>query len=207
MTVPCLGFTVETISVTVTSISLFFIDFLVYLIIVIHQLTAGYHHIRTHSGSFPSSHRLRYIRGKSFLLSNHPINGSVTSPGTLAEILSTSTQTISYYINGKRKSSYENIVALTKFFEVSADYLLFHVESKNLDMHKKTCLSNDAIILLELAHKQSKNSNLTDITGLLDSLLSDHDFYVFMEESTEQIDKINKLEEIDWIEREKSIPA
>ena len=137
------------------------------------------------------------------LMANHPINGSVTSPGTLAEILGTSTQTISYYINGKHKPSYENIVTLTRFFEVSADYLLFHVESKNLDMHKKTGLSNSAITMLEQAHKQSKDSNLTDVTGLLNSLLSDHDFYVFMEESMEQIDRINKLEEMDLAEQEK----
>lgn len=141
------------------------------------------------------------------LMAHHPKDCSVTSPGTLAEELGTSTQTISYYINGKRKPSYENIVALTKFFEVSADYLLFHVESKNLDMHKKTGLSNDAITMLEQAHKQSKDSNLTDVTGLLDSLLSDRDFYVFMEESTEQIDRINELEEMDWMERDKKYPG
>lgn len=141
------------------------------------------------------------------LMAHHPKDGSVTSPGTLAEILGTSTQTISYYINGKRKPSYENIVALVKFFDVSADYLLFHVESKNLDMHKKTGLSNDAITMLELAHKQSKDSNLPDVTELLDSLLSDHDFYVFLEESQEQIDRINELEEMDWTEREKKYPG
>ena len=141
------------------------------------------------------------------LMAHNPTDGSVTSPGTLAEILGTSTQTISYYINGKRKPSYENIVALAKFFEVSVDYLLFHIESKNLDMHKKTGLSNDAITMLELAHKQSTDSNLTDVTGLLDSLLSDHDFYVFLEESQEQIDRINELEEMDWTEREKKYPG
>jgi len=149
--------------------------------------------------SFPTSLRE--------LMAHHPINGSVTSPGTLAEILGTSTQTISYYINGKRKPSYENIVALAKFFEVSADYLLFHVESKNLDMHKKTGLSNDAITMLEQAHKQSKDSNLTDVTVLLDSLLSDRDFYVFLEESQEQIDRINELEEMGYTEREKKYPG
>ena len=141
------------------------------------------------------------------LMAHHPKDGSVTSPGTLAEELGTSTQTISYYINGKRKPSYENIVALTKFFDVSADYLLFHIESKNLDVHKKTGLSNDAINMLEQAHKQSNDSKLTDVTGLLDSLLSDCNFYVFMEESTEQIARINELEEMDWAEREKKYPG
>ena len=141
------------------------------------------------------------------LMAHHPKDGSVTSPGTLAEELGTSTQTISYYINGKRKPSYENIVALTKFFDVSADYLLFHIESKNLDVHKKTGLSNDAINMLEQAHKQSNDSKLTDVTGLLDSLLSDRNFYVFMEESTEQIARINELKEMDWAEREKKYPG
>ena len=141
------------------------------------------------------------------LMAHNPKDGSITSPATLAEELGTSTQTISYYINGKRKPSYDNIIALKEFFGVSADYLLFHVESKNLDMHKKTGLSNGAITMLELAHKQSKDSDLTDVTGLLDSLLSDHDFYVFLEESQEQIDRINELEEMDRTEREKKYPG
>ena len=141
------------------------------------------------------------------LMAHHPKDGSVTSPGTLAEELGTSTQTISYYINGKRKPSYENIVALTKFFDVSADYLLFHIESKNLEVHKNTGLSNDAITMLEQAHKQSNDSKLADVTGLLNSLLSEHDFYVFLEESQEQIDRINELEEMDLAEREKKYPG
>ncbi len=140
------------------------------------------------------------------LMAHHPKDSSVTSPARLAEELGTTTQTISHYINGKRKPSYDNIVTLAKFFEVSADYLLFHIESKNLDMHKKTGLSNDAITMIEQAHKQSKDSNLTNITELLDSLLSDRDFYVFMEEIVEQIDRISELEEMDWVDREKKYP-
>ena len=58
-------------------------------------------------------------------MAKHPKDGSVTAPATLAEELGTSTQTISYYINGKRKPSYDNVIALTKFFGVSADYLLY----------------------------------------------------------------------------------
>ena len=106
-------------------------------------------------------------------MAKHPKDGSVTSPATLAEERGTSTQTISYYINGKRKPSYDNVIALTKFFGVSADYLLFHVKAENMDMHKKTGLSNEAITMLEQMHKTSKNGVLTDITALVDSLLSD----------------------------------
>jgi len=62
-----------------------------------------------------------------------------------------------------------------------------------MDMHKKTGLSNEAITMLEQMHKTSKNGDLTDITALVDSLLSDRDFYVFMEESQQQIDHINEL--------------
>ena len=141
------------------------------------------------------------------LMAKHPKDGSATSPATLAEELGTSTQTISYYINGKRKPSYDNVVALTKFFGVSADYLLFHIKSENMDMHKKTGLSNEAITMLEQMHKTSKNGDLTDITALVDSLLSDRDFYVFMEESQQQIGHINELEEMDWMEREEKYPG
>ena len=141
------------------------------------------------------------------LMAKHPKNGSVTSPATLADELGTSTQTISYYINGKRKPSYDNVIALTKFFGVSADYLLFHVKSENMDMHKKTGLSNEAITMLEQMHKTSKNGDLTDITALVDSLLSDRDFYVFMEESQQQIDHINELEKMDWAERDEKYPG
>ena len=141
------------------------------------------------------------------LMAKHPKNGSVTSPATLADELGTSTQTISYYINGKRKPSYDNVIALTKFFGVSADYLLFHVKSENMDMHKKTGLSNEAITMLEQMHKTSKNGDLTDITALVDSLLSDRDFYVFMEESQQQIDHINELEIMDWAERDEKYPG
>ncbi len=141
------------------------------------------------------------------LMAKHPKDGSVTSPATLAEELGTSTQTISYYINGKRKPSYDNVIALTKFFGVSADYLLFHVKSENMDMHKKTGLSNEAITMLEQMHKTSKIGDLTDITALVDSLLSDRDFYVFMEESQQQIDHINELEKMDWAERDEKYPG
>ena len=140
-------------------------------------------------------------------MAKHPKDGSVTSPATLAEELGTSTQTISYYINGKRKPSYDNVIALTKFFGVSADYLLFHVKSENMDMHKKTGLSNEAITMLEQMHKTSKNGDLTDITALVDSLLSDRDFYVFMEESQQQIDHINELGKMDWAERDEKYPG
>lgn len=141
------------------------------------------------------------------LMAKHPKDGSVTSPATLAEELGTSTQTISYYINGKRKPSYDNVIALTKFFGVSADYLLFHVKSENMDMHKKTGLSNEAITMLEQMHKTSKNGDLTDITALVDSLLSDRDFYVFMEESQQQIVHINELGKMDWAERDEKYPG
>lgn len=36
------------------------------------------------------------------LMAKHPKDGGVTSPATLAEELGTSTQTISYHINGNR---------------------------------------------------------------------------------------------------------
>ncbi len=38
-------------------------------------------------------------------------------------------------------------------------------------------------------------------------LLSDREFYVFMENAQEQIDRINKLEEMEWDERKRKYPG
>ena len=56
-------------------------------------------------------------------------------------------------------------------------------------------------------HNTSKSGDLTDITALVDSLLSDREFYVFMEGSQKQIDHINELEIMDWAERDEKYPG
>ena len=145
---------------------------------------------------FPTS--LRKLMEKS------PATGEPVTPSQLAELLGTSAQTISYYINGKRNPSFDNIVSLCNFFDVSADYLLFGIESKHRDLYKQTGLSNDALDMLILAHKTTTKDN--DLHAILSDLLSDRDFYEFLEDVDFHAANLKKIQEMDNIEREKKYP-
>lgn len=141
------------------------------------------------------------------LMDENPRTNEKTSPAELAEILGTSTQTVSYYVNGKRKPSYDNIVAMTEFFNVSADYLLFGIEADNRTLNEQTGLTNDAIKMLQCAHDSNKYPNTVDISELLSSLLSDRDFYVFMEDVIYHAGNIKELENMNPVERGKKYPG
>ena len=140
------------------------------------------------------------------LMEKHPVTGAVTTPNILAQELGTSVQTISYYVNGKRKPSYENIVTLTQYFNVSADYLLFGVESDNRDMNQQTGLTNDAINLLRTSYETGKSTCTTDVTGLLTNLLADRSFYQFLEDVVYHSAMIKALESMDPLEQSQKYP-
>ena len=123
----------------------------------------------------------------------YPVTKEVVTPAELAEVLATSTQTISFYINGKRKPSYDNLVALCAFFKVSADYLMFGIESGNCALNEQTGLTNEAINMLTIAHETNKYPDAVDISKLLSSLLSDRDFYVFLENLEYHASEIKSL--------------
>lgn len=141
------------------------------------------------------------------LMQCHPVTKEAVTPADLAEVLATSTQTISFYVNGKRKPSYDNLVTLCQYFQVSADYLMFGLEADNRALNEQTGLTNEAINMLTRAHETSKYPDVTDISELLSSLLSDRDFYVFLEDVDFHASNIMKLEAMDRIEREKKYPG
>lgn len=141
------------------------------------------------------------------LMECHPVTKKVVTPAELAEVLATSTQTISFYINGKRKPSYDNLVALCEYFQVSADYLMFGIESDNRALNEQTGLTNEAINMLTIAHETNKYPDTVDISEVLSSLLSDRDFYVFLEDLEFHASEIKKLDAMDLMEREKKYPG
>ncbi len=134
------------------------------------------------------------------LMLTHPKTGKKTSPSTLASVLGTSTQTISYYINGKRKPSYDNILALADYFGVSTDYLIRGVSSKNLDIHKRTGLTDKAIEGIEYAKEISHDPDSENVIGVLNELLADQNFYTFIVDSIERVNGLSVLESMDEIE-------
>lgn len=139
------------------------------------------------------------------LMEKNPSTGKPVSPNELAAVLGTSAQTISYYINGKRKPVFDNIVTLCMFFDVSADFLLFGIDTKNIDMHKDTGLSNEAIEMLVNAHNTNNESN--DIYEILNSILSDRDFYEFIEDVDFHAARLKELQSLDITELEKRYPG
>jgi len=79
---------------------------------------------------------------------------------------------------------------------------MFGLEADNRALNEQTGLTNEAINMLTRAHETSKYPDGTDISELLSSLLSDRDFYVFLEDVDFHASNIIKLEAMDRIERE-----
>ena len=61
--------------------------------------------------------------------------------------------------------------------------------------------------MLIRAHETNKYPDSTDISELLSSLLSDRDFYEFLEDVNFHASEIRKLESMDILEREKKYPG
>lgn len=78
----------------------------------------------------------------------------------LAKILNVSSMSISFYENEQRKPDSEFIVAVSKYFDVSSDYLLGLTNAKNkenIDISKVTGLNDFSITILEQSLKETNN--------------------------------------------------
>ena len=62
------------------------------------------------------------------------------------------------------------------------DYLLTGISSENKALHEELGLSESAITLMKYAKDTEGFESTTPLIKLLDSLLSDKDFYAFLEE-------------------------
>lgn len=116
------------------------------------------------------------------LLECHPKTGVKTTLKALGEYVGIRQQTISLYKNGTTQPTPENLVKIAEYFNVSVDYLLTGISSANKDMHEELGLSEDAITLMKYAKDTEGFNGAAPLIKLLDSLLSDKDFYEFLEE-------------------------
>lgn len=116
------------------------------------------------------------------LLECHPKTGGKTTLKALGEYVGIRQQTISLYKNGTTQPTPENLVKIAEYFNVSVDYLLTGISSENKDMHEELGLSEEAITLMKYAKDTKGFNGATPLIKLLDSLLSDKDFYEFLEE-------------------------
>jgi len=96
----------------------------------------------------------------------------------LAEKLGIKNQTVSCYESGEREPSYEIILKLADYFNVSVDYLLGRTDVKtpNIDMiaiHKQTGLSEEAIKTLKENYENWPDNTFTKTLNVLIVMLGD----------------------------------
>lgn len=130
--------------------------------------------VKGYDGSFPTILRE--------LLEDHPVTHEKTTLKTLAEYIGVRQQTVSMYKNGGTQPTPENLVRMAEYFDVSVDYLLTGVSSENKEIHEEFGLSEASIRYLKYAKNVEGFDGSKPLIGVLDTLLSDKDFYEFLEE-------------------------
>ena len=132
-------------------------------------------HNTRYNNIFPSTLRA--------LLENHPVDGHSTTYKTLGEAVGVRQQTISLYAAGQTIPTSDVLLRIAKFFGVSVDYLLTGISSKNKSYNEELGLSDASIEFLKRAKNmfENNNSDHTQTLPYLDELLSDRDFYDFLD--------------------------
>ena len=129
-----------------------------------------------YDGTFP-----RMLRE---LLDRHPRTGTKTTLKELAEAVGIRQQTVSLYKNGETQPTPETLVKIAEFFNVSVDYLLTGLSSQNKSIHEEFGLCEAAIDMLKIAKTTETLDGMPTLLDTLNSLLSDRDFYDFLDDVT-----------------------
>jgi DNA-binding XRE family transcriptional regulator len=127
------------------------------------------------------------------IMEEHPHNGEKTTQKALGKAVGIRPQTVSLYMDGSTQPTADNLYKIAKYFSVSVDYLLTGISSRNKELHKQLGLSEEAVNWIKRAHDTGTFENCTDITTILNSLLSDRDFYTFLEDLTFKAQSLKSL--------------
>ncbi len=117
------------------------------------------------------------------LLEHHPADGHQTTYKALGEAVHVRQQTISQYASGQTQPTADVVLRIANFFGVSVDYLLTGVSANNKDYTQDLGLSDTAIEFLRRARDMYPQTDpeRTQTMPYLDELLSDKDFYEFLD--------------------------
>ena len=118
------------------------------------------------------------------MLDRHPMTGARTTLKELAEAVGIRQQTVSLYKNGETQPTPETLVKIAEFFGVSVDYMLTGISSQNKPIHEELGLSEEAIGMLKIAKETEGFDGMPTVLDTLNSLLSDRDFYDFLDDVT-----------------------
>lgn len=107
-----------------------------------------------------------------------------TTQKELAEYCNVRAQSISLYANGETQPTPQTLVNISRFFDVSVDYLLTGVSSRNTDVYNNLGLTETTIEFFREAKAKSLRADnaLMDIMSELNMLLSDRDFHTFLDD-------------------------
>ncbi len=136
------------------------------------------------------------------VMDSHPHTGEKTTQKALASAIGIRPQTVSLYMDGTTQPTADSLYKISKYFDVSVDYLLTGLSSENKDLHKELGLSESAINLLKLAHKNSQHQNCSELMPALNELLSDVDFYRFLEDLAFKMENLKKLSSLSFLEKD-----
>lgn len=126
------------------------------------------------------------------LLESHPEDGHKTTYKDLGEAVGVRQQTISQYAAGQTQPTADVVLRIAQFFGVSVDYMLTGVSAQNQSLHEELGLSEEAISHLKRARDMypQVDPDRTRTMPLLDELLSDKDFYEFLDGLHYYIEKL-----------------
>ena len=130
------------------------------------------------------------------ILEKHPKDGHSTTYKTLGEAVGVRQQTISQYASGQTQPTADVLLRIAKYFDVSVDYLLTGVSSANITYNEEFGLSERAIELLKKARSYCPDPFAYPCKTIpyLDELLSDKDFYAFLDELAETVESLKTFE-------------
>jgi len=129
------------------------------------------------------------------LLDHHPKTNAKTTLKELAEAIGIRQQTVSLYKNGETQPTPETLVKIAEFFGVSVDYLLTGVSSENKSIHEELGLSEEAIDMLKRAKDAASFEGGPTLMETINELLSDRDFYDFLDDAALKSSQIKSVEE------------
>ena len=127
------------------------------------------------------------------LLDRHPMTGARTTLKELAEAIGIRQQTVSLYKNGETQPTPETLVKIAEFFNVSVDYLLTGISSQNKSINEELGLCEAAIDMLRKVKATETFDGTTSLHDTLNGLLSDRDFYDFLDDVTFKAQRVKAI--------------
>ncbi|QGG47408.1 helix-turn-helix domain-containing protein [Heliorestis convoluta] len=148
-----------------------------------------------------------FAKTMRLIMDEHPHSGEKTTQKALAKAIGIRPQTVSLYMDGKTQPTADSLYKIAQYFDVSVDYLLTGVSAENKEMHKQLGLSEGAVNLIKRAHKDDKAGSCSKVVPVLDDLLSNVEFYKFLDDLSYKIENLKKLAQLSSDEKEKLMPG